>query len=99
MTVAGFPLRCRARTIGALIALDVVHSEVVRIRKAQPSTLFGKGQVERLAATVAALELLVGAPRGVNSMRLFLSERLSPFNRVPMTTASTYPPEGSIRVQ
>jgi GTP-binding protein HflX len=38
------------------IALDVVHSEVVRIRKAQPSTLFGKGQVERLAATVAALE-------------------------------------------
>jgi GTPase len=38
------------------IALDVVHSEIVRIRKAQPSTLFGKGQVERLAATVAALE-------------------------------------------
>jgi GTPase len=38
------------------IALDVVHSEVVKIRKAQPSTLFGKGQLERLAATVAGLE-------------------------------------------
>ena len=38
------------------IALDVVYSEVVKIRKAQPSTLFGKGQVERLAAAVAAYD-------------------------------------------
>lgn len=38
------------------IALRVEHGEVVRIRKAQPATLFGKGQVERLAATVAAYE-------------------------------------------
>jgi len=38
------------------IALRVVHGEVVRIRKATPATLFGKGQVERLAATVAAHE-------------------------------------------
>ncbi len=38
------------------IRLDVVHDEVVRIRTATVSLLFGKGQVERLAATVAALE-------------------------------------------
>jgi GTPase len=38
------------------IALDVVHGEVVRVRKAQPATLFGKGQVERLAAAVAGHE-------------------------------------------
>ena len=36
------------------IFLKVEHSEVVRIRKASASTLFGKGQIERLAATVAA---------------------------------------------
>ena len=29
-TVAGFPLRCRARTIGALIALDPVPSGQTR---------------------------------------------------------------------
>jgi GTP-binding protein HflX len=38
------------------IALRVVHEEVVRIRKAQPATLFGKGQVERIAAAVAATQ-------------------------------------------
>jgi len=38
------------------IALDVVHSEVVRVRAASPSFLFGKGQVERIAAAVAANE-------------------------------------------
>ena len=37
------------------IQLDVVHSEIVRIRKASPSALFGKGQAERIAAAVAGL--------------------------------------------
>ena len=36
------------------IALDVRYSEIVRIRKAKAATLFGKGQIERLAAAVAA---------------------------------------------
>lgn len=36
------------------IALDVVHSEIIRLRKANASHLFGKGQIERLAAAVAA---------------------------------------------
>ena len=40
--------------LAAAIQLDVVHSEVIRIRKAAVSTLFGKGQVERIAAAVAA---------------------------------------------
>ncbi|MFC3713660.1 GTPase HflX [Sphingoaurantiacus capsulatus] len=38
------------------IALDVVHSEIVKIRKASPSHLFGKGQAERIAAAIAAME-------------------------------------------
>ena len=38
------------------IALDVVDREVVRVRKARPATLFGMGQVERIAASVAAHE-------------------------------------------
>ncbi len=38
------------------IWLDVVQSEVVRIRKAAVATLFGKGQIERLAASIAATE-------------------------------------------
>jgi GTPase len=43
------------------IALRVEHAEVVRIRKATPATLFGKGQVERIAAAIAAhdAELIV----------------------------------------
>ena len=36
------------------IFLQVRHSEVIRIRRATPGMLFGKGQVERLAAAVAA---------------------------------------------
>ena len=36
------------------IALDVRHAEVVKLRGAKSSTLFGKGQIERLAAAVAA---------------------------------------------
>lgn len=35
------------------IWLDVRHAEIVRIRNARPATLFGTGQVERLAALVA----------------------------------------------
>ena len=38
------------------IRLDVAHREVVRIRSAKVATLFGSGQIERLAATVAAHE-------------------------------------------
>jgi len=38
------------------IFLDVVHQEVVRIRKAAVATLFGKGQIERMAAAIAATE-------------------------------------------
>jgi GTP-binding protein HflX len=36
------------------IALNVVHAEVVRLRGANVSHLMGKGQIERLAANVAA---------------------------------------------
>ncbi|GGI79483.1 GTPase HflX [Polymorphobacter multimanifer] len=36
------------------IALEVVHSEIVRLRSASASHLFGKGQIERLAAAAAA---------------------------------------------
>ena len=36
------------------IALNVVHAEVVRLRAANVSHLMGKGQIERLAANVAA---------------------------------------------
>lgn len=38
------------------IALDVVGEEIVRVRKASASHLFGKGQIERVAAMVAAHE-------------------------------------------
>lgn len=38
------------------ISLRVVHDEVVRVRRGVPATLFGKGQVDRIAATVAARE-------------------------------------------
>ncbi len=36
------------------IALDVREARIVRVRVARPATLFGRGQVERLAADVAA---------------------------------------------
>ena len=45
-----------AAGLARAIWLDVVHEEVVRIRKAAVATLFGKGQIERLAATIAATE-------------------------------------------
>ena len=38
------------------IALDVVHSEVVKLRNVQVSRLLGTGQIERLASQVAALD-------------------------------------------
>jgi GTP-binding protein HflX len=43
-----------AEGLARAISLDVVHSEVIKLRSASASTLFGKGQIERLAAAVAA---------------------------------------------
>ena len=43
-----------AEGLSQAIALDVVHSEIIKLRKTSASTLFGKGQIERLAAAVAA---------------------------------------------
>jgi len=43
-----------AEGLAQAIALDVVHAEIVKLRTASASTLFGKGQIERLAAAVAA---------------------------------------------
>jgi GTP-binding protein HflX len=43
-----------AEGLARAIALNVVHGEVVRLRAASPGHLFGKGQIERLAAAVAA---------------------------------------------
>ncbi len=43
-----------AAGLARAIALDVVHAEVIKLRAASASTLFGKGQIERLAAAVAA---------------------------------------------
>ena len=38
------------------IALDVVHAEIVKLRAVQVSRLLGSGQIERLAAMVAAMD-------------------------------------------
>lgn len=38
------------------IALDVVKSDIVRVRTPRPATMFGKGQVERLRAEVASAD-------------------------------------------
>ena len=43
-----------AEGLARAIALDVVHSEMVRLRATSPGHLFGKGQIERLASSVAA---------------------------------------------
>ena len=43
-----------AEGLARAIALDVVYSEIIKLRAASASTLFGKGQIERLAAAVAA---------------------------------------------
>jgi GTP-binding protein HflX len=45
--------------LAAAINLNVVHREVIRIRKAAASTLFGKGQIERMHATIAAHDISV----------------------------------------
>lgn len=47
---------CLAEAAGLAraIALDVRHAEIVRVRTAKAATLFGKGQIERIAAAVAA---------------------------------------------
>lgn len=42
---------------GALPHMDVVGSEVVRVARMQPGTLFGSGKVEELKARFAALEV------------------------------------------
>ncbi|MEI6485959.1 MAG: GTPase HflX [Sphingomonadales bacterium] len=41
------------------IALNVVHSEVVKLRSAQVSRLLGTGQIERLAGLAAAMDVEV----------------------------------------
>lgn len=41
------------------IALDVVHSEVVRLRSPSASHLLGRGQIERVAGLVAAMDVEV----------------------------------------
>ncbi len=43
-----------AEGLARAIALDVVYSEVIKLRVTSASTLFGKGQIARLAAAVAA---------------------------------------------
>ncbi len=45
-----------AAGLARAIFLDVVHEEVIRIRKAAVATLFGKGQIERMAAAIAATD-------------------------------------------
>ncbi len=56
-----------AAGLARAIALDVVHQEAVRLRSVSASTLFGKGQIERLAAAVAAHEAEVVIVDGVVS--------------------------------
>lgn len=46
-----------AEGLSTAIALNIVGREVVRVRAPRPSTLFGQGQVERLAAEAAAHEV------------------------------------------
>ena len=43
-----------ASGLARAISLDVVHAEIVKLRAVSSSTLFGKGQIQRLAAAVAA---------------------------------------------
>ena len=43
-----------AEGLSRAIALEVVYSEIIKLRTASASTLFGKGQIQRLAAAVAA---------------------------------------------
>lgn len=45
--------------LASAISLDIVAGEVIRLRAPRPATLFGQGQVERLAASVAAHEAVL----------------------------------------
>lgn len=49
------------------IALDVVHSEIVRLAERRPATLFGTGTVKRLAELVKTLEVEVVIVDGILS--------------------------------
>ena len=54
-----------AAGLARAIALDVAETKLVRVRTARPATLFGSGQVESLAADVAAHEaelVIIDAP-------------------------------------
>lgn len=42
--------------LAAAIQLDVVHSEIVAIKKVRPATLFGTGVVESIGTTIKALD-------------------------------------------
>ncbi len=42
--------------LAVAIALDVVHAEAVTVQSPRPSTLFGKGVVERLGGVIAGLD-------------------------------------------
>jgi GTPase len=56
-----------AEGLSRAIALEVVHSEIIKLRTASASTLFGKGQIQRLAAAVAANDAEVVIIDGVVS--------------------------------
>ncbi|WP_439534612.1 GTPase HflX [Polymorphobacter sp.] len=56
-----------AEGLARAIRLEVVHSEIVRLRTASAGHLFGKGQIERLAAAVAAHEVELVVIDGVVS--------------------------------
>lgn len=43
-----------AAGLARAISLDVVHGEIIKLRSTSAGSLFGKGQIQRLAATVAA---------------------------------------------
>lgn len=45
-----------AKGLAAAISLDICESEIIRVRDIRPSTLFGKGQVEKVAALVQSHE-------------------------------------------
>ncbi len=56
-----------AAGLARAISLDVVHQEAIRLRIVSASSLFGKGQIERLAATAAAHEAELVVVDGVVS--------------------------------
>jgi GTP-binding protein HflX len=56
-----------AEGLARAISLNVVHGEIVRLRATSPGHLFGKGQIERLAAAVAAHDVQLVVIDGVVS--------------------------------